>query len=359
MAGASSRIATIDVPSSDEPRFDVPRSDVHRQVEGDHLAWGSPREAEGALSAPRKRRLTELRARLHGSWRSAAPHLEAAAALASLDPRSSVCMFPGAPAGGPRWVAQTITEGAPSEARVRNQELMPRARSYALRGPDPFADRPVALAVLLRRSPPGAADALERLLRSNGVAQQLRMVLYDQGAATLFAGLYRPARELAFDAEDHALLLAARPALRQWSRVAAAVGQAPLGDGALAATLNALDRPALLIRRGRALFANPAGSALLDDVLAWDRAGRPAGFADAAPLLPGGMQVDLVLPFASPPSRPGLSPALRRVADLLGEGLSDKEIAARLGMPLSTVRTYVTRVFARTGVRTRRELMPR
>lgn len=54
-----------------------------------------------------------------------------------------------------------------------------------------------------------------------------------------------------------------------------------------------------------------------------------------------------------------LPPSLQRVAELLVEGLSDKEIASRMKMPIATARTYVARVLQRVGVRSRRELMRR
>ena len=54
-----------------------------------------------------------------------------------------------------------------------------------------------------------------------------------------------------------------------------------------------------------------------------------------------------------------LPPSLRAVARLAAEGLADKEIAEVLGRPLSTVRTYMRRVFRRLGVHSRRELMAR
>lgn len=53
----------------------------------------------------------------------------------------------------------------------------------------------------------------------------------------------------------------------------------------------------------------------------------------------------------------GLSPAQQRVAELVGEGLTLDEIAARLGVSLNTVRTHLNRVFEKTGVRTRPALM--
>ncbi|HEU4578718.1 MAG TPA: LuxR C-terminal-related transcriptional regulator [Polyangiaceae bacterium] len=54
-----------------------------------------------------------------------------------------------------------------------------------------------------------------------------------------------------------------------------------------------------------------------------------------------------------------LPPALRPVAELLRLGLSDKDIADRLQLPLATARTYVSRTLRRLRVRSRRELLVR
>ena len=54
-----------------------------------------------------------------------------------------------------------------------------------------------------------------------------------------------------------------------------------------------------------------------------------------------------------------LPPSLARVADAVARGLSDKEIAAEIGAPLATVRTYVRRVYSRLGVHSRVALILR
>lgn len=48
-----------------------------------------------------------------------------------------------------------------------------------------------------------------------------------------------------------------------------------------------------------------------------------------------------------------LPPSLCEVAELIAEGLADKEIAERTGRPLSTIRTYVARLYERTHLRSR------
>lgn len=320
----------------------------------------SPREAFNSLSSARREGVVRFRDRLHASWATVAPHIALAAALADLEPGSAACVFPEGSGPGPRWMAQTLTSDRATDGPVHEHEMLGDPRLSVLRGSDRFRDRPVAVEPILRVTAlsPEVLHMLDRIYTANDVSHAMRMVLFDRGAVCLYAGLFRRPGAPDFGVDEHASLLAARPALRQWMRIAGAIGPQPLGDGAVAATVQALDRPAVLLRQGRVLLANAAGAPLVEHVLAWDRAGRPAGFADAAPLHPGGLPIDLVLPHATRATS-GLPPSLRRVATLLGEGLADKDIARRLGMPLATVRTYVTRVFARTGVRTRRDLMPR
>jgi len=205
-------------------------------------------------------------------------------------------------------------------------------------------------------SSPDPFAFMDVMLRPNDIPKQLRMVLFEKDECTLFAGHYRSERETSFSDEDHALLFAARPTLRAWDRISRAVGDAPLGDGYLVATLTALSQPALLLHRQRVVYANANARPLIAAVRSWVGAGRPAGFAHVAPLSPRGLDLELVLPLAEAPPL-ALPPSLRRIADLLGSGMSDKEIAVALDVPLATVRTYAARIYARLKVEGRRDLM--
>lgn len=53
---------------------------------------------------------------------------------------------------------------------------------------------------------------------------------------------------------------------------------------------------------------------------------------------------------------PGLTPAERDVAGLLAQGLTNPEIAARLGVSAGTVMDHVSSALRKLGVRTRAEL---
>jgi DNA-binding NarL/FixJ family response regulator len=66
-----------------------------------------------------------------------------------------------------------------------------------------------------------------------------------------------------------------------------------------------------------------------------DRIGRPKG-------------------AAVPPS--ALTPAERRVADLVASGLSNPQVAANLFMAQRTVEAHLSRIYRKLGVRSRTEL---
>jgi DNA-binding CsgD family transcriptional regulator len=51
-----------------------------------------------------------------------------------------------------------------------------------------------------------------------------------------------------------------------------------------------------------------------------------------------------------------LTPTERQVADLVAEGHSNKEVAARLFISVATVKTHLTHVYAKIGITTRAQL---
>ena len=54
--------------------------------------------------------------------------------------------------------------------------------------------------------------------------------------------------------------------------------------------------------------------------------------------------------------KPRLSPREREVAQLICEGLTNKQIAARLFVSLSTVKLTVSNIFEKTGIKSRAQL---
>jgi DNA-binding NarL/FixJ family response regulator len=69
-------------------------------------------------------------------------------------------------------------------------------------------------------------------------------------------------------------------------------------------------------------------------------------------LHPGAME-----PKTPPVPEAGLGPRERQVLELVVNGLSQKEISAELGVAVSTVNTYVQRIYEKLHVRSRRGLI--
>lgn len=104
-----------------------------------------------------------------------------------------------------------------------------------------------------------------------------------------------------------------------------------------------------------AIDAGAAGYLLKDgdmeDIL---RAVRAAA-AGEAPLAPRAAQA--ILSARPARSMPELSVREREVAELVVEGLRNKDIADRMGISEKTVKTHLTHVYQRLGVATRAELV--
>lgn len=330
----------------------------------ERLPWSSPGEALAALPSERRAGIRRAARALGECWLGGRPELGLLRQLELASPGNLIGIHPGISSGGVPWLVHTSGMGKAERDPIEGQRLIAATCLYDPTRRDAFSDRPVALAPLIRRTPVDIDPLalVDGVLHPNRLFHQLRMVLYQGGQLRLFVGLYRERVVDRFDELDHASMFAMRPMLGEWVRVARAIGIAPLGDGALVTTLNAIDQPALLLRRGRVVFANALGARQLGRVREWLRSSpRDPSVATLVPLRPGGLSVDLVLPRAEPaPALAArLTPALAPVAAAMAEGLSDKEIADRLRISPRTARTYAHRVLTRLGVSDRRELIRR
>jgi hypothetical protein len=137
-------------------------------------------------------------------------------------------------------------------------------------------------------------------------------------------------------------------------------------------------RGSLAARDGQLMVADPSGaeqlracvrSALAQTTARCELNGDPGEsvtlvVSPAAPSL-GYPEPSVFISLAVQPRATGhcpleaLPPALRPVTEALQLGLSDKEIAERLQLPLATARTYVSRTLRRLGAKSRRELLLR
>lgn len=143
--------------------------------------------------------------------------------------------------------------------------------------------------------------------------------------------------------------------------------------------LGAFAEPAFLVDPdGKVLFENAAATLAFESTPGWLQAAVHTGhdgIKELCRVVPLDLGADLMLvvptadlvPAGEPDAAPlALPESLRKVAVLLAQGLSDKEISAHTQLSLSSVRTYVTRIFKRTQVHSRgafirayaRQLMP-
>ncbi len=132
-----------------------------------------------------------------------------------------------------------------------------------------------------------------------------------------------------------------------------------------AATFDLLDEPVFLVdERGAVEFANRAARMAfrdpppwLEDAVSHDKSDWTVP-ARVGRLSSADGSLFVVIPHAGAPL-PDLPPSLDRIARLLCRGLSDKEIAQQTDLTLTTVRTYVRRLYQRAGVHSRSELVHR
>lgn len=327
------------------------------------LPWGSARGARERLEQGERARLVGFEDAIFGAWSTDDPVETFARALLEVWRNCHFVFFPGAVKGPPRWTLADQLPRYRGSLQAIHTKMQP-FRAYGDRARDPFANRPAGchdLALGFGRD--RMEGVVDELLEPVGFRHQLRSVLYDRkGAVALFAGLYRTKGQRPFGLVDHARLHAMQPVLRRWTYLAEALGTAPIGTGDLAAHVERIDTPCFVAEGKRVVLANKLARTLPrfgTDATLWRAVGS------AVPLRTKRLSLDLVLlprhlaPRATPAGVGDLPPYLRAVANELVLGASDKEIASRVDAPLSTVRTYVTRVLARSGVRSRRDLMCR
>ena len=166
----------------------------------------------------------------------------------------------------------------------------------------------VALAVSMR---PDVVLMDLRMPRLDGVGATARIVTDVPGTAVLVLTTY---------ADDDSILAALRAGARGYLTKEA-------GRSELAAAVRA-------VARGQSTFAAEVGA-------------RIVGAATAAASVPVAPAAALIARF------PELTPREADVLVLVGEGLGNAEIAGRLFIGISTVKSHVNAIFAKLGVRDR------
>jgi DNA-binding CsgD family transcriptional regulator len=229
--------------------------------------------------------------------------------------------------------------------------------AYRLKGADPHAGNFVRVRDLYP-DPEALSAYREYLLHPNGISDQVRLVLYHAGRMRLWAGVFR---DRDFTASEVARLRCAVSGIRDAMRAVEVARFAHAGPRALELLLDSLAQPVWLLYRGIVVHANAAarelGPGSREAAARVERRGAilESGLS-ASRLKLGGVVVTAVVGAAPLGPRPPLPPKLARVAQAVAAGLSDKEIALHLELPLSTVRTYVQRIYSKLSVHNRASL---
>jgi DNA-binding CsgD family transcriptional regulator len=312
---------------------------------------------------------------LRNVWLGDDPLMESVKALESLIPGHLTMIYRRKDDGTLGSVAYII-EGQAGQT----WDLFPETTSltsltrYNLASRDPLAHRPVGFSELYGEDQDSAQQYRHTILAPHGFWSQLRMTVYHQDRFMAWCGFLRPKGQPDFRSRSRRLLSAVAPLLCDGLVTMRALGRADLSPSVLGNILDALSVPAFLVNgRGDRVHANPRADELFASIPDWlplasrcDNHPRVEALARVSQLDVEGESLWLVLPRSGVGSSPSharsislesLTPRLRRVAALLTEGRSDKEIAVELEIEVSTARTYVTRVFRRLGVHHRRELI--
>ncbi len=278
-----------------------------------------------------------------------------------LFPGDRLLLFPSVHRGTPPWTVNNLEN--PSVALIKNAQHLAMEARYLPKCEDIFANRAINLSTLVLNWPGSSIESFERTYQNifapNQIHHQIRIVLYDDlGEAELFVGFFRPRGSSPFEPQDLSLLQAALPDFAQWYRITKAIGVSPLGDGALPTILDTHETPCWLVTQGCIVFANQTARRK-KSTPAWVLQDSIGSNARRVPLAPEGNPMTLVMGERDQERIKliGLPPSLRAVAELAAQGKSDKEIAAIVKKPANTVRTYMSRIFSRLGVRSRRELI--
>ena len=260
--------------------------------------------------------------------------------------------------------------GRADEARKRGERALALARRTRSTPTLHFASSALGLLELSLARPAEAAQRLAPLVefaREQEMCEpSLARFTVDFVQALIELGRLEDAAEACGWYESHAARLGRRGALASARRcrglLAAARGDLDEAREILEAALVEHDRAPMPFERARTLLA-------LGSVLRRARERRAAreSLAQASAIFEelgaalwaekAGAELARI---GGRTARPGeLTPAEKRIAELVGQGRSNKEVAAELVVTVRTVESNLTRVYRKLGVRSRAELVHR
>ncbi len=326
-----------------------------------------------SLTPHERDRFSQFEQHLQARWTTDDVFGTVASALPLLVPDAVGAVYTWA---GPERVGRRAGSD-PAFSRRLDELPLARLRRYDPTRPDASANRAVRLEDLYRGDAVGHARYLDEIGRRLAAERVLRVLLYDGMEFVAWVGLLRRETQPSFDLRDVALLQRAVPLLHgTLASSQALTRRRPAGQG-LPELVEAMQEAVVVVcGAGVPIYLNAPARRRFPAPPEWvsrcgDRAGRgglPVGVRQI-PVDVGGHRVYLVIPEADRAGvapdgtrevqwqrRVGLSPSLARVASLMVEGYTDREISDRLGLKFNSVRTYARRIYAQTGARNRVEL---
>jgi len=241
---------------------------------------------------------------------------------------------------------------------------------------DPLANRVMGEQDIMRVAGKAVHDEFIRTgIRPLGIHSFHRVALYDGTRFVMLLVLGRAHDDRRFNAEKLTMVQELVPTLAQRLSAREALDQEPLAPGNVAKIANAIDGAAMIVAPGgHVVFANAMARAVYSQYPPWleacasdepDRKRPPwmrrvplvLGQKRQYLLMPDVLELDPELAPSAPWARRWkLAPREAKVAACIVQGLGDKEVADRLGVTVSTARTYVKRLFSRANVHSRMEL---
>jgi DNA-binding CsgD family transcriptional regulator len=318
----------------------------------------------------RQARLAATRTAVRTAWQAPAFGTAAAQALTKLLPGVEVALHDWT-GGTPRSLGDTLPFAMERTSWVR-EGLIARWATY-----DPRAVRPMQMqatlgSVLARKNPRKWPVFIEHFLEPYRFRDQLRILGRDTRENTYYVGIFARSDRSDFDEDDASMLEAVRTMIFDHVILRQAFQDGPVDGSFIVAALDAFEEPAFVVSdQGTVIHANAAARSRRSVLPEWLKAfPRCSELAHAnvrhVPLELYSHRVHLVVERRAPNRidhaltsslDARVPPRLARVARLLVEGSTDKQIAQQTGLAHATVRTYVRELYARLGVHGRVDLV--
>jgi DNA-binding NarL/FixJ family response regulator len=321
----------------------------------------------------REARLSAVRTAVRTAWQAPSFGPAVARALTKLLPGVEVALHDWS-GGTPRTLGDTLPFPLEQTPWVR-EGLVTRWVTYAPRAVRLAHMRATPGRDLARWNPRNWAIFSKHFLEPYDFRDQLRILGRDDRGNAYYAGIFARSDRKDFDEDDARMLETVRTLVFDHVILRQAFHDGAVEASCIAQALDAFDQPALVVSdQGAVIHANAAARSRHSTLPEWleTLARRPDvtySHVRHVPLELGSRRVHLVVERRTPDRIDRIDraltssldakvpPRLARIARLIVEGLTDKQIAEQSGLAHATVRTYVRELYAQLGVHGRVDLV--